>query len=340
MNKYVKIIFGCSVGVIGILFILVLISHRVQDTPLPTETTNTQTDAGVSGTRTSASLTVDGRTRDYFIYLPTSYERDTPMPLMLLLHGGGGDDGAERLMAGTGMQQKAEEEGFILAVPLGVNGNWNDGRGTTNRSATASTVTDVDDVAFLKALITELQNTYVIDSKRIFAAGVSNGSMMAQRLACDAPNLLKGVGAVAGPQLAFTTDTCRGTVSIVSINGTDDPFYPMLDSDGIPDFPRILARTAKQTVVSVDEISQLWVTKNGCASTPTTTPLLALVNDGTSVTKYTYEDCNNNHQVTYYIVTGMGHTWPPNESPAAALAGPTSENINATDVLWDFFAAL
>lgn len=299
------------------------------------------TDANViRGVIQNEMIMSDGRERQYYIYIPTRYKTDTPVPLVLLLHGGGGVARADDMMTTTGMKAKAESENFILVAPLGVDGNWNDGRGTTNRPATAETVGDVDDVAFLSSLIEKLQTDYALDANRIFAVGISNGSMMSQRLACDAPGLLAGVGAVSGPHLATTPAECKGATSVISINGTDDPFYPMMDSDGIPEFPRILQRTAKQTVVTVSDISNLWVTKNQCDATPIVTELPVREDDGTSVTKYAYENCQTNNRVEYYIVEGMGHTWPPNTPPAPRVSGGTSQNIIATDVIWEFFASL
>jgi len=347
MNKHQLVLLGLVT--VTILFLLVVfITNRndrengglVDEDVVATESNRVDDSNVIRGEIYSRIFSSDDRERQYFMYIPTGYKTDTPAPLVLFLHGGGGATGVEDLMTKTGMKAKAESENFILVAPLGVDGNWNDGRGTTNRSATAETVGSVDDVAFLSSLIEKLQTDYALDANQIFAVGISNGSMMSQRLACDAPGLLAGVGAVSGPHLSTTPADCDGATSIISINGTDDPFYPMMDSDGIPEFPRILQRSAKQTEVTVAEISNLWVTKNQCDTTPAVTPVPVRENDGTSVTKYEYENCQTNNRVEYYIVEGMGHTWPPNTPPAPRVSGGTSQNIIATDVIWEFFVSL
>lgn len=292
----------------------------------------TTTSSVVPGTYRK-SIESDGRTRTYEIHIPSSYVESAAVPLVFMMHGGGGS--GVRILEQTKWDEKADAEGFILVAPDGVEKNWNDGRGYTARGATTDTVTEVDDVAFIKALVEEIQRTYQIDENRIYIAGVSNGAMMSQRMICDAPGIFAAVGAVSGPMRTQTADTCAGTAAVIGIHGTNDPFWPMPDADGIPKFPRILERNADQEVTSIEEVSDIWVTKNACTATPITNDLEPTVADGTSVTHYVYPDCAAGLSVQYYVVNGIGHGWPPNHG--TELAGPVSANINATDVIWDFF---
>ena len=82
-----------------------------------------------------------------------------------------------------------------------------------------------------------------------------------------------------------------------------------------------------------------WVSENDCDVVPKQSDLPTLVSDGTSVKKYSYSGCATGRAVEYYQVNGMGHGWPPGSGQAESLAGPSSQNINATDVIWDFFAS-
>ena len=51
----------------------------------------------------------------------------------------------------------------------------------------------------------------------------------------------------------------------------------------------------------------------------------------------TWEDCAGNAAVTFYTLEGGGHTWPG--APLSVTAGSSFVYINATDVIWDFFAS-
>ena len=86
------------------------------------------------------TLTVDGLTREYVAHVPPSYEAQTPMPVVIMLHGGGGT--AEAEITGTGLTRKADAVGFLAVFPEGLRphperpakfvGNpqtWNDGSG-------------------------------------------------------------------------------------------------------------------------------------------------------------------------------------------------------------------
>jgi len=80
-------------------------------------------------------------------------------------------------------------------------------------------------------------------------------------------------------------------------------------------------------VLSAEDAMKFWAEKNGCSSGPLVTNILPQVNDGTSVTKKQYTRCNNNAEVVYYIVKGMGHTWPPKSPQVPLASGPSTKNI-------------
>src|SRR5581483_9072888 len=95
------------------------------------------------------------------------------------------------------------------------------------------------------------------------------------------------------------------------------------------------ARAKGGIAASAKDTMKLWATVDGCNQTPTVENVPPRVNDGTRVTKYSYSGCSAGTDVVYYIVQGMGHGWPPVESAlGAGVTGPTSHNINATDVMW------
>ncbi len=318
-------------------------------TPAPTPVTNlppvsggnTVKPAAASGTFTK-TIVSGGLTRTYHIHIPTGYDPKKLYPLVFLFHGGnssGSMIGATtpsnssglRMLTDVGFVQKADAEKFIVVAPEGVDGNWNDGRGVTEPE-----LQGIDDVAFVKTLVTTFQTAYAIDSKRIYATGISNGSMMSQRLACEQSSIFASIGAVSGAMPKPISANCTASVSVVGIQGTNDPFSPIPDSDGTPAMTAKL-RVGDQTM-SVADMQSFWAKEIGCSATPSAVKMPVVVQDGTNVTQYTYPSCNSGRAVVYYIVEGMGHSWPPNSiASLVAITGPSSKNINATDVVWNFF---
>jgi polyhydroxybutyrate depolymerase len=145
---------------------------------------------------------------------------------------------------------------------------------------------------------------------------------------------------VIGTIAAGVAASCRPSapVAVVSVLGVADPSVPF---DGSP----VGDRAAGTALESSRATEELWRSLNGCAQAATSTPLPVLVQDGTSVDRRTYARCRGNGDVVWYEIHGGGHRWAPHrydgEQEALALRenGVSSQNINATEVIWAFFAA-
>ena len=120
------------------------------------------------------------------------------------------------------------------------------------------------------------------------------------------------------------------------IQGTADPFISIDGGEGSGVAARISDGGA---VISASEARAFWAQKNGCDAAANIVNVRRRVADGTSVKKYTYTNCMNGANVIYYIVDGMGHSWPPVPSDLPQIGGITTGNINATDTVWAFFSA-
>jgi polyhydroxybutyrate depolymerase len=151
------------------------------------------------GTDAQFSLRHDGRVRTYLVHLPASYSKDKTWPLVLVLHGGGGN--GEQVAKMTGFSRKADQEGFIAVYPNGT-GLWQNRFLTWNAGNCCAYAYEnrIDDVGFIRALIGQLRKDYAVDDRRIYAAGISNGGMMSYRLACGLSDLIAAIGPVAGAQ--------------------------------------------------------------------------------------------------------------------------------------------
>ncbi len=240
------------------------------------------------------TITAGGRERQFRLHVPPSYDPTQPTPLVLNFHGYTSNASQQELY--TSMSQKADAEGFIAVHPDGIGASWNAG----GYCGTAAN-TGVDDVGFTRAILDELSTTLCIDSRRVYATGMSNGGFMSHRLACDLSDRIAAVAPVAGHNV---TTSCAPTrpVPVMHFHGTSDSTVPYSGTG-----PTIAA----------------WVERNGCESSPTVTF------DSGNATCETYGGCDDGVEVTLCTITGLGHSWP------GAFGG--SADIAATDAMWPFF---
>ncbi len=280
-----------------------------------------------------SSIPVGGLERTYRIYISGLYSPAKLMPLVILLHGGGGTgEGMEKLTLG-GFNRLADREGFIVAYPDGIGKHWNDRRGLQAYRAHRE---NIDDVGFISALIEHLIRTLNVDPNRIYAAGISNGGQFSQRLACELSDRIAAIGVVAIqlPEHLSTSCAPKRPVSILMMPGTEDPLVPWEGGE-------IGFRRGRKfgRVLSVSESMRFWAKQNQCQGSPLTTyepdrdP-----KDGTRVRRESYGSCNDGAEVLLYAVEGGGHTWPGGDQYLPVrIIGRTSRDIDANEVIWDFF---
>ncbi len=278
------------------------------------------------------SLVHDGVTRTYRVLVPDSYDGSRPVPLILALHGGGGE-GRVMCSLKNGIQTLANQGNFIVVCPDGIENHWNDGRELTRWRAHAE---KIDDVGFLVNLIEIVQNQYRIDPGRIYATGVSNGGKMVLRLACEASEVLAGVAAVIASLPADLDCQPSSPVSIMLLNGTQDPLVPY--EGGQVHFLRQELGAALSTPATLN----FWVEANGCRTGPEQVWLPDLdPQDGTRIRRESYRDCDGGSQVLLYEVQGGGHTWPGGSQYVPAfLVGKVSQDAKAGELIWEFFDSI
>lgn len=272
-------------------------------------------------------VVVDGRERTYDLHVPVSYDDTKNVPLLIALHG--------RLGTGSGQQKLAhmdtvsDEHGFIVVYPDGLERSWADGRG-----GGPSDRNGIDDVKFISALIDKLEGKYKIDSKRVYATGMSSGGFMSGRLACDLSGRIRAVAIVGASLSENAAANCHPTklVSVLIIQGTADPLVPIgggelgrNSSSG-----RVLSHTA-----AIEKFAEL----NHCSGEPKKENIPDQAGDGTTLDVTTYRSCAEGSEVQGYVVNGGGHTWPGGvQYLPAALVGKTTGNIDGSSVIWEFLA--
>lgn len=281
-----------------------------------------------AGSTLEGNLISGGLTRHYRLFIPPSYSPAQPIPLVLVLHGGGGSGKGMNVL--THFNRIAAREGFLVVYPDGVNGNWADGRGFTPPE-----LAGVDDVRFLSDLITALSKTYSIDPDRVYVTGISNGGFMTQWLGCALADRIAAIAPVAAGLPANLQTTCSPSrpMAVIAFAGTDDPLVPY---DGGTVGPGNRGRT-----LSATESIALWASKAGCQPQPTFTDLPDThLLDGTSVRLASFHACTPGTDVQLYTIVGGGHTWPGGlQYLPAALIGRTNRDIDASELIWAFFKA-
>ncbi|MGM0558911.1 MAG: alpha/beta hydrolase family esterase [Myxococcota bacterium] len=268
--------------------------------------------------------------RTFLIDIPPSYDGSTDIPLLFVFHGGGGS--GEKIQGRLGFGAAAEPDGAIVVYPDGIESNWADGRGTTDASRAG-----VDDVRFVSELIDHLDAHLSIDESRVWATGVSNGGIFSHTLACDLAGRIAAVGPVISAFPTEYKDDCSPArpIPMLAIQGTEDPFMTFEGGDASHDERGLGAGGA---IESAEATADFWAQKNGCDPEPNIRRLEPVdPDDPTRVELWEFRNCEGGAQIDYYIVEGMGHTWPPLEARFPRLSGPTSPNINATGVIWRFF---
>jgi polyhydroxybutyrate depolymerase len=276
-------------------------------TPPPTATVSPTAIATVPAGDSQRTLTVDGMERSYLLHVPAGLAADQPLPLVLIFHGYSNVGGT--MARTTGFNGLADAYGFFAAYP---NGTGPDGGTSWNAGGCCgfAQYNNVDETAFVRAIIADLKKEAPIDPSRVYATGFSNGAFLAYRLGCEMSDTFAAVAPVAGVLLTNPCNPSR-PVSILHIHGMADPSVPYAGS---------ATPNANGVYESVQQSIATWAQLDGCSSTPAV--------ELTSLAKHTvYAGCKNGTAVELYSLSGIGHTWPPDTI------------LPASRIIWNFFVA-
>ncbi len=278
------------------------------------------------------TITVNDIERSYIVYLPTQYSPTFSWPLIIALHGGGGSGKAMIKLTKGGFNRLADEEGFIVVYPDGVERHWNDGRNLSRYYAHRE---NIDDVGFISALIDHLKEKYNADMKRVYVVGMSNGALMAFRLALELSEKISAIAAVAGSMPVNLLNLSKPTseVSVLMINGMDDPLVPW--EGGEIHFSGI--NLGK--ILSIPDTVRYWATFNNCSIHIDRIYLPDIDKaDGSRVWMEQYINSETGAEVILYGIEGGGHTWPNGyQYLPEEIIGKTNRDIDACEVIWAFF---
>lgn len=289
-----------------------------------------------------------GEKRGVYVHVPDNMKGRAGLPVVLVLHGGGGNASGMRDM--TGMDEVADKNGFIAVYPEG-NGSpfidrirtWNGGNccGPAARK-------NLDDVGFISKVIDFLIAEYKIDASRVYATGHSNGGQMSYRLACELSERIAAIAPNGGQRVL---DNCnpKRKVPVMHMHGTKDPcalyeggvacggcFAQAFGIGGDRD---------KWPCSPVRKIVKEHARINGCDDATE----IAFHKGAVTCEKFI---CPKNATVGLCSIEGAGHVWAGRHDRGPAICkkeperkicakyeqavGPAYRDIDAGELAWDF----
>lgn len=283
----------------------------------------------------------DGTSYPVRLVVPAGVSRRAELPLVLDLHGSSSNGVAEAPI--SDFTSLANTKKFLVANPSGAialaaqNPPLPDGSWAWNVPGVPTTAGEFppndarDDVAYLSAVIKTVDRLACVDADRVFAAGYSGGGRMSSALACDLSGTIAAVAPVSGLRAGRPSPVDTSVPEIQDCTPTHP--VPVITFHGDADFVNpILGNGDLRWGYAVSLAVQTWARLDGCRQGP------AVEQATEHVQKFTYARCRSGADVVYYKVAGGGHTWPGTQVDLSPL-GETTQEINATELMWDFFKA-
>lgn len=249
-------------------------------------------------------LKVGDLQRTYFLHIPAGLNDQQAVPLVFFFHGYQENGSYARIY--TNLDQIANANGFIVVYPDGSGSagslSWN-GSGCCGYALQ----NNVDEPAFVHAILADVETIARVDAKRTYAAGFSNGALLSYRLACTMSDTFAAV-APAGGVLMYAPCQPAQPVSLMHVHGMTDNVVPFDGGGSGIQFP------------PVKESLAAWTKLDGCSGAEQ-------VEKNGILTHTTYGTCAPGVSVQLYTIDHIGHTWP------SQYVAPISQ------IVWDFFAA-
>lgn len=284
-------------------------------------------------------FTLDHRNlrRSYLVHVPPQAATRRALPLVLAFHGGGSN--AEVMRSYTRLDRAADRDGYVVVYPNGSSGiegrflTWNAGS-----CCGPAVALQVDDVGFSLAVLDDIAARVSIDATRVYATGLSNGSMMAYRLAAEAAHRIAAVAGVAGAMSVQRFKPAR-PMPVMHIHSTQDHIARF---DGGFGLPATFADT-RPFHASVEDMLRRWLDHNGCALKPdvleTTSGAPGTPDESHTVIRRVYRSCREGAEVVLLQLGGAGHVWPGGvRDYMPQLLGTGTAVIDANAEIWKFFS--
>lgn len=233
--------------------------------------------------------------RPFGLRVPAGYDPARPAPLVLALHGY--TSNAAEALGFFGLTEAAD--GMLVALPEGTenprgNQYWNASSACCDFYASG-----VDDVAYLARVIDTVGQQYLVDPRRVFVVGHSNGGFMALRLACDLADRVAAVASVAGAMDVDADCAPSRPVSVLQVHGTAD--RSIMLGGGSIDGDRY---TSAQATIGG------WRERNACPATEQATGHILDADrsvPGDDLVVKSWPDCAEGTEVAWWTITDGTH---------------------------------
>lgn len=264
------------------------------------------------------TIIVGGIERSYNVYRPT-VPLSQKLPVMIVLHGGLGN--ADFIEKSTRMNSVADTGPFMAVYPNGTGGRLGGmkDRRTWNAGKCCGRAVDenVDDVLFIQKMIDDLASSYAIDTARIYITGMSNGAMLAYRVACEIPERIAAIIPVSG---TLAIDSCEkgAGVPVMHIHGDQDENVQYMGGGGSKSLAGVSHRSIPDTVKMMTQSRQ--------CSPP-------VVQDRDNIVTSSYV-CERGAPFTLVVIKGGSHEWPGGQRRHKSTT--SGVNYSASEQAWKF----
>jgi polyhydroxybutyrate depolymerase len=243
------------------------------------------------------TITWKGQKRVYAVHAPPAYTPAKKLPLVIAMHPYPSDGAYAAKL--TGLNAKADKEGFLVAYPDGLNQAYN----------ALICCGSEDDVGFISTMTKRLLTTWQADPDRVYATGISNGADMAFKLAVELPGTLAAIAPVSGGYIGPSANDAaympKSPVSVVTFVGGLDQNHKIMEIGISTWHERLVCKAGRAVKV-----------KDNNTRTPA--------------------KCRDQSEFLTYRLPDMGHNWPGSNDPGM---GDPVTGVNATDLIWEFFKA-
>jgi len=269
-----------------------------------------------------------GQTQTYSLYVPSSLNLNQPAPLVMVLHGAGGQ--GKLYIERNNWKSEADREGFIVVAPDGLPVRIHAApKFLTNPRVWASGQIKpftprgrLDDNRFLNDVLDQVEHNFLIDKKRVYVCGHSNGSSMTFRFANHSAARVTAIAMVAGEMNEERPNPTRDVPTLYFL-GDQDPLT-------------LLKGGRRTTPWGTHDVPDIRIGLSSWARAIHASPTPVIRTDDNVKTVFDYGP-----NMTMWLIKGQGHMWPGGTEaglPARAV-GPSVRTVDATHEFWEFFKA-
>jgi len=271
--------------------------------------------------------------RDFLLHIPPGDDPQTPLPLVVVLHGAFST--AAQTEQESGFSELADRENFLVAYPEGIGlfgylQHWNAGH-CCGKAAEDR----VDDVGFVAEVIATVQRLLEVDPKRIYLVGMSNGGMLTYRIAAERGELLAAAAVVSGAlgsTLIGAPDwqppAPVAPLPMLILHGTADRHIPVAGG-GSP-----LPGRAARHYLSLQQAVDYWLAADDCREPAQRSEKL----DG-ALERLSWQHCRNGTRVERLLLKDWKHLWPAPHFTDELPADAPLHGYNGSADIWKFLSS-